>query len=484
MRLSSVLKDVEITGSTAEMQMEVQALCDHSDGVRPGSAFVCVPGLCVDGRSFAIQAVQRGAAVVLGEGLPVEGVPWVGLASPRRALAQMACNWYGHPSRQLKLIGITGTNGKTTVSHMVREILRQDGKRVGLIGTNHNLIGEKELPAHRTTPAPLELQALLAQMVADGVQYAVMEVSSHALALDRVFGCSFAAGVFTNLTQDHLDFHGSMEAYRQAKAKLFTMCRVGVLRAEDDATVAILRETACPCVQYGWGEKCDYRAEGVRLGPRGSSWNLHWQGGKLPMQVPIPGRFSVDNALAAAAVCLELGVAPTAVQRGLAHMQGVRGRLERVQAPVPFAILIDYAHTPDGMEKVLDTVRECTAGRLIVLFGCGGDRDRGKRPQMGRIAAQKADHVLLTSDNPRTEDPLMIMADVLRGMDGCSCICECIEDRAQAIARGLELAQPGDTLLLCGKGHETYQERKEGTIPFDERSIIQEILERRKDTGG
>ncbi len=484
MRLSSVLKDVEITGSTTNMQMDVQALCDHSGRVRPGSAFVCLPGLCVDGRTFLAQAQYKGAAVVLSGGPPVEGMPWVGLAHPRRALAQMACNWYGHPSKQLSLIGITGTNGKTTVTHMVREILQQDGKMVGLIGTNHNLIGEEELQAQRTTPAPLELQALLAQMVEHGVQYAVMEVSSHALALERVYGCQFQAGVFTNLTQDHLDFHGSMEAYRKAKAKLFSMCQVGVLRGEDAATPAIIQEAHCPCVQYGCGEACAYRAQDICFNQDGSTFQLCWPGGVLPLRVSIPGRFSVENALAAAAVCLELGISPQAVQEGLATMTGVCGRLERVRAPVPFAILIDYAHTPDGLWNVLETVREFTPGRVILLFGCGGDRDRGKRPQMGRIAAEGADFVVLTSDNPRTEDPEAILEDICRGMEGSTCPYVCIEDRAQAIAYGLELAQPGDTLLLCGKGHETYQERKEGRIPFDERIIIQEILERRKDTGG
>lgn len=484
MRLSSVLKDVQLTGSTADMQMEVQALCEHSGCVRPGSAFVCMPGLCVDGRDFIAQARQRGAAVVCSSGSPVEDVPWVGLAHPRRALAQMACNWYGHPSKKLALIGITGTNGKTTVSHMVREILRQDGKMVGLIGTNHNLIGDEELQAQRTTPAPLELQALLAQMVEHGVQYAVMEVSSHALALERVYGCAFAAGVFTNLTQDHLDFHGSMEAYRSAKSKLFSMCQVGVLRAEDAATPLMLQEARCPCVQYGCGASCAYRAKDICLRQDGSTLELCWRGGELPLRVPIPGRFSVQNALAAAAVCLELDISPQAVRLGLERMQGVQGRLERVHAPVPFAILIDYAHTPDGLKNVLETVREFTPGRVILLFGCGGDRDKGKRPKMGRIAAEGADVVLLTSDNPRTEDPQAILKEIGRGMEGCRCPYVCIEDREQAIAYGMELAQPGDTLLLCGKGHETYQERKEGRIPFDERSIIQKILERRTVTGG
>lgn len=456
---------------------------------RPGSLFVAVPGFQYDGHRFVADAVAAGAVAVVAE-RPVEVPPEVAVIqveSSRRALAQLSATFYRHPSHRIRVVGVTGTNGKTTTTHLIRAILMEQGYRVGMIGTVHNFVGEAPLPVVRTTPEAPDVQALLAQMVDIGTEYCVLEVSSHALDLHRVDTVEFDAGVFSNLTQDHLDFHGDLTRYRDAKAKLFEMVgRPGVkggpksvvLNADDPASAYYQRCTAAPVISYGLDSGADITAHDVVVTSKGSSFTLAAPLGEVQINLKLAGRFNVYNALAAAALCLQEGVDLETIKRALERTSGVAGRLEAVHAGQPFGVFVDYAHTPDGLENVLRTAQGFARGRVIVVFGCGGDRDRSKRPRMGRIAARLADYTIITSDNPRTEDPEMIMADVEAGVryGGCA-FYEAMPDRSEAIAHAIGIARPDDVVVIAGKGHETYQIFRDRTVPFDDREVARAQIE-------
>ena len=463
---SGKFADVDITGVT----------CD-SRHVTLGSVFVCINGAAVDGHKFAKDAYEAGAAVIICE--KDTGVPnQIIVEDTRKEFAVLCAKWFDEPAKKLKIIGVTGTNGKTSVSYMLKAILQQCGQKVGLVGTIQNMIGEAVLPSKNTTPSAYELQSMFSLMVADGCDYCVMEVSSHALDQNRVYGIEFEAALFTNLTQDHLDYHITMENYLNAKKKLFSNCKTAVMNCDDSYFEKLSDGLKCRVVTYSAvGNDADYKALNIRLRPDGSEFDLVSKDKNCHIATSIGGKFTPYNAMCAAACASELGISFDDITAAFASMTGVKGRAEVVPCNRDFTIIIDYAHTPDGLENILKTFSECEKNRLIVLFGCGGDRDRTKRPKMGAIAAANADYCIVTSDNPRTENPRAIIDDILEGMKDCTVPYEVIENRAEAIKKAVQIAEKGDIIVLAGKGHETYQILNSGTIHLDEREIVAEALQ-------
>ena len=396
----------------------------------------------------------------------------------RRALAVIGGNFYGHPAEAMTMIGVTGTNGKTTTTYLLKAVLEKAlGAKVGLIGTNQNMIGEEIIPTERTTPESFELQGLFARMRDAGCTHVVMEVSSHALALDRVYGVHYKVGVFTNLTQDHLDFHGTMEEYCGAKALLFQNCDTGVVNADDPWTPRLMADAACETRTYAEAAEADLRAEDIVLEADHVAFTAVTKDERVPVRVNIPGRFMVYNTLDVLGAAQVLGVSLEDSARVLAQVPPVKGRVEVVPTPGrDYTVLIDYAHSPDGLENVLSSVRGFAKGRTVAVFGCGGDRDRTKRPKMGRTAAQNADFLVVTTDNPRTEDPEAIIADILPGLEGSSTPYVVVTDRIEAIHWAMDHAEKGDVIVLCGKGHETYQEINHVKHHMDEREIVADYL--------
>lgn len=477
MRLRELLEGMEVISQTISPDTEITHVCVDSRATQKGSLFVAVPGNRCDGGHYARQAVDRGAVCVVCQSELPPDLPWVKVRDARLALSQLACRWYGHPSRQLTMLGVTGTNGKTTVTYLLRHILQRTGMKTGLIGTVQNIVGEQTLPTQRTTPDALQIQQLLSAMTKNGCSHAVMEVSSHALDQHRAEGIDFAVGIFTNLTEDHLDYHGTMGCYCDAKAKLFQMSRMGVCNADDPWTERLLAGASCPSVYYGIHNPAEVWAEDIFLHSRSVDFTVCTARTRTPVHLGVPGRFSVYNALGAIAACGELGIPPEECAAALATFPGVAGRMEVVPTPgKPYTLLIDYAHTPDALENVLKTVRGFAQNRVIAVFGCGGDREREKRPLMGRIAGKLADLTIITSDNPRTEEPMAIIRDILPGIAGAEDKYIVEPDRRGAIALAMGRAAAGDVIVLCGKGHETYQEIGDKTIPMDEREIVRSLL--------
>ena len=477
MRLRELLEGMEVISQTISPDTEITHVCVDSRATQKGSLFVAVPGNRCDGGHYARQAVDRGAVCVVCQSELPPDLPWVKVRDARLALSQLACRWYGHPSRQLTMLGVTGTNGKTTVTYLLRHILQRTGMKTGLIGTVQNIVGEQTLPAQRTTPDALQIQQLLSAMTKNGCSHAVMEVSSHALDQHRAEGIDFAVGIFTNLTEDHLDYHGTMGCYCDAKAKLFQMSRMGVCNADDPWTERLLAGASCPSVYYGIHNPAEVWAENIFLHSRSVDFTVCTARTRTPVHLGVPGRFSVYNALGAIAACGELGIPPEECAAALATFPGVAGRMEVVPTPgKPYTLLIDYAHTPDALQNVLKTVRGFAQNRVIAVFGCGGDREREKRPLMGHIAGKLADLTIITSDNPRTEEPMAIIRDILPGIAGAEDKYIVEPDRRGAIALAMGRAAAGDVIVLCGKGHETYQEIGDKTIPMDEREIVRSLL--------
>ena len=476
---------VEVLEVTGSLERDVTALAYDSRRVVPGGVFVAIPGYHADGHRFIGDALARGAGAVVHEArtAPDPRATFVRVPDSRLALARLATAFYGDPSRQLRLIGVTGTNGKTTTTYLLRAVLEAWGEPAGLVGTIGYRIGARELPAPQTTPEASDLQALLREMVRAGHRYGVMEVSSHALALHRVEGCRFAAGVFTNFTQDHLDFHGTMEAYFQAKSRLFTGLApdaLAVLNVHDTRSRQLAAMTPARILTYGFSDGADVRGDGLEVSPEGIRLEVLTPEGRVELRSPLLGRHNALNVLAATAAAVGLGVSLEAVQQGVASLPGVPGRLERVEMGQGFVVAVDYAHTADALARVMAAARELTRGRLVVLFGCGGNRDRSKRPLMGQVAAQEADRVILTSDNPRDEDPLAILREIEAGIQPLGKVRGrdywVIPDRREAIFEAIRMARPGDFVLLAGKGHETYQIVGPRKLPFDDRQVAAEAL--------
>lgn len=471
--LSELVEDLpqaQVRGSAA---VRVSGLRYRSAEVRPGDLFACIPGARADGHDFAAEAVQRGAVALLVERFLPLGVTQVRVDRVRDALGPISAAFHGHPSRRLRMVGVTGTNGKTTTTFLLASIFRAHGWRSGVVGTTGVWIGERPTPFPRTTPEAPDLQRLLAEMVEEGVQAVAMEVSSHGLDQRRVDGTRFEVAVFTNLSQDHLDYHPTMEAYFAAKARLFTpaLSERAVVN-HDSPEGRRLEDGDLPTVTYGLGPGADVRAEDVRATSEGISFRV----GALQIRSRLRGAFNVENCLAAVATARVLGIDDAAIARGIEALEVVPGRVEAVEAGQPFLVLVDYAHTPDGLENVLRAARPLADGRLIVVFGCGGDRDRGKRPLMGRVATSLADLAIVTSDNPRSEDPLAIIAEIEAGAREGGGRYEIEPDRREAIARAVRVAAPGDVVVIAGKGHETYQELADRTIPFDDRVVAREEI--------
>ncbi len=452
--------------------MEISSISYDSRTLKPGALFAALPGERDDGGRYVQEALEKGARAVLCAA-PRPG-PCMAVKDPRLALALVSCNWFGRPGDRMSLTAVTGTNGKTTTTSLLKELLEGVlGAKVGLIGTNRNMIGSVELPAGRTTPESYQLQALLRRMADEGCTHVVMEASSHALAQSRTGGLTFDAAVFTNLTQDHLDYHRTMEEYRAAKGRLFTQCRAAVLDLDDEAGRWYRERVSCPVFTYSERDaQADLTARNLRLFPDRVEFEALAMGKLARVRLPIPGGFSVYNALAALSAGLCLGLPLEEMARVTPNVHGVKGRVEVVPAPAPYTVIIDYAHTPNALENILTTARDFTRGRLICVFGCGGDRDQTKRPLMGAAAGELADVAVVTSDNPRTEDPEAIIAGILAGMEGAAAQVHVEPDRRTAIGWALSQGEDGDVIVLAGKGHETYQEVGGVKYPMDEREIV------------
>ena len=478
MKLSDLLREIPVLETNADPETEITGVSWDSRKTLPGHLFVAVTGYQADGHAYIPKAAENGAVCVICERKLETDLPFVRVESSRAALALLGANWFGHPAERLTVIGVTGTNGKTTSTFLLKSVLeRVLGAKVGLIGTIQNMIGDEILPTERTTPESFELQGLFAEMVEKGCTHVVMEVSSHALFLHRVDCIPFAVGAFTNLTEDHLDFHKTMEAYRQAKALLFDRCRVGVFNVDDEAVRRTMDEAPCEKLSTSAQAEAALRAANVILGADHVAFDAHWQGRVRPVRLGIPGGFTVYNALTVLGCALALGLDFDAVSAALAEAKSVKGRVEVVPTPgKDYTVLIDYAHTPDALENVLRSVRGFCKGRVIGVFGCGGDRDPLKRPIMGEIGVRLSDLAVITSDNPRTEAPGKIIADILAGVKNSDRPYLVVENRRAAIARAMHEAKKDDIIVLCGKGHETYQILGTEKTHLDEREEVARVL--------
>ena len=479
MKLMQLLENVNVKEIIGSEHLNISGIAFSSLEVKPGNIFVCISGFKTDGHDYAEDAIQRGAIAVLAEkDISDLGVTCIVTDNTRKALAQVAANFYEHPEKSFCLIGITGTNGKTTTTYLVKSVLESLGKTVGLIGTNQNMIGTEVIPSKHTTPDSLELMQLFAKMREKKADYVVMEVSSHSLSLDRVTACTFDVGAITNITQDHLDFHKTMENYLEAKGILYKITKSGIVNADDMSASYLLENSECESMlTYGIENECDMRATNVELSEKGVSFDLTFENKNYQVELSIPGEFSVYNALTALSCLVSAGISMNDAVNGLKTARGVKGRVEVIETGRGFSVIIDYAHTPDGLYNVIKTIRGFCKGRIITLFGCGGDRDSDKRPKMGKIAATLSDYCVVTSDNPRSEDPEKIIMQIVEGMkDGCEY--SVVVNRFSAIECALDMAKQGDVVLLAGKGHETYQILADRTIDFDEREIVNKLLDR------
>ncbi len=480
MKLEQLLAGIEIKKINVSLDMDIPEVVYDSRKVTPGSLFVAITGFATDGNRFIPMALEKGAAAVITTKELEASVPYVQVASDRLALAQIGANFFGHPGKAMQLIGITGTNGKTSSTLLLKHVLEQVlGAKVGLMGTMENMIGDVRIPTERTTPESFELQALLAQMRDAGCTYAIMEVSSHAIALDRVAGLRYTVGAFTNLTEDHLDFHKTMEDYCDTKAELFRRCDKAVLNRDDPWFDRMMQNANCQILSASVKGQADLMAEDLELLSDGIRFTAIYGQQRVPVQLPIPGKFTVYNALTVLGCALQLGISLQDAAAALRNASGVKGRVEVVPTPgKDYTILIDYAHTPDGLENVLSSVKGFCKGRVIAVFGCGGDRDPVKRPIMGRIGVELADHAIITSDNPRSEDPMKIIEDILKGVDSAKNNYEVLENRPKAIEHAMDIAEKNDIIILAGKGHETYQEICGVKHHLDEREVVAAYLKK------
>ena len=487
MKLNELLKGVPVLEMTADPAAEItNVVYDTRKEILPGSLFIAIRGFSFDGNSYIPTALGKGACAVVTARRPDTDIPYILVESDRLALALIGANWYGEPARSMTMIGITGTNGKTSSTLLLKHILEKTlGAKVGLIGTMSNLIGDEEIPTERTTPESFELQGLFARMRDAGCSHVIMEVSSHALSLDRVGGVFYDVAAFTNLTEDHLDFHKTMESYCDAKALLFGRCGRAVINRDDPWAERIRAGARCPVLYTSLQPGEGLYAEAVQMLSDGISFAAVSGSLRAEVKLGIPGRFTVYNAMTALGIALQLGLPLEQAARALETAEGVKGRVEVVPTPgMPFTVLIDYAHTPDGLENVLTSVRGFCRGRLIAVFGCGGDRDPIKRPIMGRIGAELADIAIVTSDNPRTEKPGKIIEDILAGIEREKNTCIVIENRREAIHHAMDIGQKHDIIVLAGKGHETDQEINGVKYPMDERQIVAEHLREMRETHG
>jgi len=468
------------------IETEFKGLQYDSRRVVEGDLFVAIRGFHTDGHDFIPQAVEKGAVAVVIEhelSFPLN-IPWVKVADSRLALSRLSALINDYPSRKLRVIGVTGTNGKTTTTYLIESILHQAGRKVGLIGTIENRIAGKPVKTQLTTPDSPELQGLLTQMVAEGVEYAIMEASSHALKLKRVADCEFDVAVFTNLTQDHLDFHPTFNDYLKSKAELFWSLHLGekkapkytVINLDDPCAGYIIERTKVPVITYGIVNTADVSAKEVNIGPDGTAFKVVVAGIEMQFSIKLIGRFAVYNTLAAFAVALKEGIDLDIIKKALEEARGVPGRFEIIDEGQDFTVIVDYAHTPDGLKNILETVKEIARGKIITVFGCGGDRDKKKRPLMGEAAAVHSDYCIITSDNPRSEEPMTIIEDIIPGVKNFTKAYSVVENRREAINEAIRMARKGDTVVIAGKGHETYQIVGNEVFHFDDREEARKAL--------
>jgi len=480
MKLKDLLQGIEVLKTNADMDTEISSVVYDSRKVTPGSMFVAITGFATDGNKYIPMAKEKGAAVVVTAKEPNLEIPYVLVASDRLALALIGSNFYGNPASSMKLIGVTGTNGKTSSTLLLKHVLEQVlGAKVGLMGTMENMIGQVSIPTERTTPESFELQALLAQMRDAGCTHAIMEVSSHAIALERVGGLHYTVAAFTNLTEDHLDFHKDMEDYCDTKALLFSRCDNAVANMDDSWFDRMCAHATCPLLTVSAKGKAGLYAKDEELLSDGTRFTAVYGEQQVSVHLGIPGKFTVYNALTVLGMALQLGISLEAAAAALATAKGVKGRVEVVPTPgKDYTVLVDYAHTPDGLENVLSSVKGFCKGRVIAVFGCGGDRDPIKRPIMGQIGTDIADIAIITSDNPRTEEPAAIIRDIVAGVNKLKNNYEVVENRVQAIHHAMDIAKKHDIIVLAGKGHETYQEVCGVKHHMDEREIVAQYLEK------
>jgi len=479
MKLRDIFIDTKF--ETAAGDVEVTGICIDSRNIKPGDLYVCIEGIQVDGHSFAADAVARGAVAILHKkgkrGMKDIDVPRVVADDTRLALAFVCKRFFGDPSAGMKLIGITGTNGKSSTVAFVEEILRAQGEKVGAIGTLGARMNGEPMNIEfvtSTTPDTVELYHMLVAMRNAGAKYVVMEVTSHALALQKVAALRFTLGLFTNLTQDHLDFHGTMDNYRAAKAKLFDLCDRGIINFDDDTRDFLLKYAKIPMITYGLAPDADYYASDVAMGRNKVSYVIE----NDVVEVPIPGKFTVYNTLCAYVAARELGFSAEKIAAAASAIGGVSGRIQSIPNYRGFTVIVDYAHSPDGLENIITSCREFTENRIITVFGSGGDRDNAKRPIMGEIAGRLSDYCIITSDNPRNEDPDSIIAMVEAGVIPTGCGYQNIADRRDAIFAAIAMAQDEDCVIIAGKGHEDYQEFENGRrVHFDDAEVAKEALE-------
>ena len=481
MKLAEMLKDIKVLKLAADVNSEIAGISYDSRRTKPGDMFVAISGFESDGYAYIPSAIENGACVILCDRAPKVEIPYVLVENCRHALAMASRNYFGDPAGEMCVIGVTGTNGKTTSTYLMKHLLEEKlNAKVGLVGTNGNMIGDELIHTERTTPESFELQQLFREMADAGCTHVVMEVSSHSLTLDRVAGIDFKVGAFTNLTQDHLDFHHTMEEYAEAKSRLFKHCACGCINMDDKWHDKIAENAKCRLLTYSAdGKDADLTASDIRLSASGVEFTAAYMGDTARVKLAIPGKFSVYNALNVMSMGLALGLSLADCADAMSGAKGVKGRMEVVPTDGDYTILIDYAHTPDALENALRALRDNVQGRLIVLFGCGGDRDRTKRPIMGAIAADNADFVIVTSDNPRTEDPNAIIDEIVEGLKNKTTPHKVICDRAEAIRWAIDNHLPDDVILLAGKGHEDYQVVGHEKRHMDEREIVAEHIEKR-----
>jgi len=483
MLLNDLIKGLETLETRGNLNTEITGIAYDSRKVKNGSIFVCIDGTKVDGHEFTASAIENGAKALLVQkdvSVP-EDIAVVKTTNTRYALAHISDRFFGHPSGRLNLVGVTGTKGKTTTTYMIKAILEKQRQKVGLIGTISNMIGDEVLYTERTTPESYDLQALFSEMLEKNVDTAVMEVSSQGLALHRVSCCQFDIGVFTNISMDHIGplEHKDFDDYLMAKMKLFKMCKKGIVNIDNKYGGEVIKNAECEVLTLGIDNNADLKAIDIKEHPTSVEFKAITPWFSEDILVNIPGKFSVYNALCAIGVCGLMGVHVDSIKSGLETVS-VPGRAEIVDTGRDFTVIIDYAHTPDSLENILTTVRSFAPARLVSLFGCGGDRDKTKRPIMGKISGEIADFTIITSDNPRTEDPDAIIRDIEAGIKDSEARYITITDRREAIRYAILNAQPKDVIVLAGKGHETYQTFKDKTVHFDEREVVKEILEELK----
>lgn len=480
MKLLELLNGIKYEVEEGSLEKEINHLQYDSRKILDGDMFVCLKGFEADGHDYAQKAVDLGAKVIVCENdIEIKGndITVIKVKEGRKALATMAANYYGHPSKKLKLIAVTGTNGKTTTVYILKSMLEKAGFKTGLVGTIANYIGDEKIKSERTTPESLELQKLFSDMVAKGCEYCVMEVSSHSLDLDRVYGCEFEVGIFTNLTRDHLDFHKTFDNYYNAKFKLFERSKTSVINIDDNYGYRVLNDVkeieGKKILTYSINNESDFKATNINL----NKGDMHYEVNGTEFISSLPGEYNVYNGLGAIAALTSLGIKEDFIKEGIKNVV-VPGRCERIghKYDIPYEIVIDFAHTPDGLKNILETLREFTTNRLIAVYGCGGDRDKVKRAEIGRVGTEIADLAIITSDNPRDEDPMEIIKEIVLGVKKTNYLA--IENRIEAIKLALSMAEPGDVVVMAGKGHEDYQITNEGVIHFDEREIVDEILKK------